>query len=40
MKIERFSLTMRELCDDYADYAEEGVVAYGGRTGENISKVA
>ena len=29
MKIEPLSLTVRELCDGYADHAEDGVVAYG-----------
>lgn len=31
MKIEPLSLTVRELCEGYADHAEDGVVAYGGR---------
>ena len=30
MKIEPLSLTVRELCNGYADHAEDGVVAYGG----------
>lgn len=31
MKIEPLSLTVRQLCDGYADHAEDGVVAYGGK---------
>ena len=31
MTIEPLSLTVRELCDGYADHAEDGVVAYGGK---------
>ncbi len=31
MKIDPLSLTVRQLCDGYADYAEDGVVAYGGK---------
>ncbi len=31
MKIDPLSLTARELCEGYADHAEDGVVAYGGR---------
>ena len=31
MRIEPLSLTVRELCDGYADHAEDGVVAYGGK---------
>ena len=31
MKIEPLSLTVRQLCEGYADHAEDGVVAYGGR---------
>ena len=30
MKIEPLSITVRELCEGYADHAEDGVVAYGG----------
>jgi len=30
MKIEPLSLTVRQLCEGYADHAEDGVVAYGG----------
>ena len=31
MTIEQMSFTVRELCNGYADYAENGVVAYGGK---------
>ena len=31
MRIEPLSLTVRQLCDGYADYAEDGVVAFGGK---------
>ena len=31
MRIEPLSLTVRQLCDGYADYAEDGVVAYCGK---------
>ena len=31
MKIDPLSLTVRDLCDGYADHAEDGVAAYGGR---------
>lgn len=31
MRIEPLSLTIRELCYGYADHAEDGVVAYGGK---------
>lgn len=30
MKIEPLSLTVRQLCEGYADHAEDGVVAYDG----------
>lgn len=32
MRIEPLSLTLRQLCEGYADHAEDGVVAYGGHT--------
>lgn len=31
MKIEPLSLSVRQLCEGYADHAEDGVVAYGGK---------
>ena len=31
MKIEPLSLTVRQLCEGYADHSEDGVVAYGGK---------
>ena len=31
MKIEPLPLTVRELCEGYADHAEAGVAAFGGK---------